>query len=415
MRTLLFNAKQILTCKPHKECFKRGKELSDTGLIENASIILKDSSIAEITQNKRINFNDYDHVIDCTSKVIIPGLIDSHTHLVFAGSRSDEFEMRVEGKTYEEIAQKGGGIAKTVHFTKNASKEELIDLATKRLNDAISFGITTIEIKSGYGLDYENEIKMLEVIHELNSKHDIEIIPTFLGAHTIPPEHTHKRNDYISLIVEKLIPDISQKKLAKFCDAFLEKTAFSLEETKIILSKAKEYNLIPKLHTNQFNDIGGVELGIELNAKSLDHLEILNDEDIIKLSKTEIATVILPAVSYFLKIPFTPARKMIDEGCIVALASDFNPGSSTTQNPYLIMNIASLYNGMKINEVINSFTINAAYSLGISDKVGSIEINKQADLVILNTDDYRNLVYFFGNNFTETVIKKGKIVYARNH
>lgn len=415
MKTLLFNAKQILTCKPQKEFFKRGKELSDIGLIENASIILKDSSISEITQNTKFNFNEYDHVIDCTSKVIIPGLIDSHTHLVFAGSRSDEFEMRIEGKTYEEIAQKGGGITKTVSHTRISSKEELIKLASDRLKKALSYGVTTIEIKSGYGLDYENEIKMLEVINELNSKNNIEIIPTFLGAHAIPPEYKHNRKEYISLIVEKLIPYISQKKLAIFCDAFLEKTAFNLEETKTILSKAKEYNLIPKLHTNQFDDIGGVGLGIELNVKSLDHLEILSDDDIIKLSKTKITTVILPAVSYFLKIPFSPARKMIDEGCIVALASDFNPGSSTTQNPYLIMNIASLYNEMKINEVINSFTINAAYGLGISDKVGSIEINKQADLVILNTDDYRNIVYYFGNNFTETVIKKGKIVYATNH
>ncbi len=415
MKTLLYNARQILTCKPQNNFYKRGSELSDPGLIENSSIILKDDKIIKLTPEKKLNFNDFDEVIDCTSKVIIPGLIDCHTHLVFAGSRADEFEMRVEGKTYEEIAQKGGGIAKTVLATRNASKDELISLSLNRLRNALSFGITTIEIKSGYGLDYENEIKMIDVINELNSNQPVEIHPTFLGAHTIPPEYKENRNEYIRLLTEKLIPEISQKKLAKFCDVFLEKTAFSLTETKTILLKAIDHSLIPKLHCNQFNDIGGVDLGIELNVKSLDHLEVLNEKDIIKLSKTEIAIVILPAVSYFLKIPYSPARKMIDEGCIVALASDFNPGSSTTQNPYLIMNMASLYNGMKVNEVINSFTINAAFALGISNRVGSIEINKQADLVILNTDDYRNIVYYFGNNFTETVIKKGKIVYARNH
>lgn len=415
MKALLFNAKQILSCKPQNKFFKRGIELSDIGLIENASIILENEIIAEITHVEKFNFNEFDHVIDCTSKIILPGMIDSHTHLVFAGARSDEFEMRVEGKTYEEIAQKGGGITKTVLATRNATKDELINLSLNRLRNALSFGITTMEIKSGYGLDYENEMKMVEVINELNSFQPVEIHPTFLGAHTIPQEYKENRNEYIRLLTEKLIPEISQKKLAKFCDVFLEKTAFSLIETKTILSKAIEHNLTPKLHSNQFNDIGGVDLGIELNVKSLDHLEVLNEKEIIKLSKTEIATVILPAVSYFLKIPYSPARKMIDAGCIVALASDFNPGSSTTQNPYLIMNIASLYNGMKINEVINSFTINAAFSLGISHKVGSIEKNKQADLVILNTDDYRNIVYYFGNNFTEIVIKKGRIVYARNH
>jgi len=415
MKILLYRSTQLLTCKPENKRFKRSSELNDVGLIEDVSLIIEDEKISDITSNKDFNFSSFDLVIDCRNNVVMPGLIDSHTHLIFAGSRSDEFEMRVAGKSYEEIAEKGGGIVKTVEATRESSKDALIKLAIERLEEALSSGITTIEIKSGYGLDYATELKMLECAKDLQNLQPVEIIPTFLGAHTIPQEFKNNRSAYIELITKKLIPEISENHRAKFVDVFLEKTAFTVDETRLILEKAKKHNLELKLHCDQFNSLGGVELGIELGVKSLDHLEMITDEDIKKLSKTEIVATVLPGVSYFLKIPFTPARKMIDAGCIVSIATDFNPGSCTSQNLPLMMNMATLYNGMKLNETINSVTINAAYSLGLEEKIGSLEIGKQADILILKTSDYKNLVYYFGKNLTKTVIKKGKVVYERNN
>lgn len=415
MKLLLFKANQLLKCDASNGKFKRKSELNDIGLLEDYSILIEDEKIIEITSKKDFDFSQFDLVIDCRNKVVMPGLIDSHTHLIYAGSRADEFEMRLEGRTYEEIAYRGGGIVRTVNATRNSSKEELKNVGKFRLQRAIEFGITTIEIKSGYGLDYETEIKMLECANELNLESPIDIFTTFLGAHSIPPEYKNKRDEYIKILTNDLIPEISKRNLAKFCDVFLEKTAFTVEESKKILEIGKKFGLQPKLHCDQFNSVGGVQLGIDLNCKSIDHLEMITDEDIKKLSKTDITTIILPGVSYYLKIPFAPARKMIDEGCVVALATDFNPGSCTTQNLPLIMNMGAIYNGMKLNETINAVTINAAYSLGVENLVGSIEVGKQADLIILNTNDYKNLVYYFGNNLIKTVIKRGKIIYERNN
>jgi len=415
MKTLLYRASQVLTCKPANGKFKRKNELNDVGLKEDFSLVVEDDLISDIASSKDFDFSKFDIVIDCRNKVILPGLIDSHTHLIFSGSRADEFEMRVAGLSYEEIAEKGGGINRTVLATRNSSKDELKNLADERIKNAIRFGVTTLEVKSGYGLDYETELKMLEVVNELNKNSNYELIPTFLGAHTIPLEFKDKRSEYLKLITEKLLPEIRKKNLAKYCDVFLEKTAFSLEESKLILESARMNGLELKLHCDQFNSLGGVKLGIDLNVKSLDHLEMITDNDIKLLSETDIVATILPGVSYFLKIRYAPVREMIDNGCIIAIATDFNPGSCTSQNLPLMMNIATLYNGMKLNETINSVTINAAYSLGLENKLGSIEVGKQADLLILNTNDYKNLVYYFGSTFTQTVIKRGKIIYERNY
>lgn len=416
MSLLLFNANQILTCKAQNKRFKRKDELSELSILDRNSIIIDAGIITEITDKvSEADFGKFDNVIDVREFSILPGLVDAHTHLVFAGSREEEFEKRTKGITYEEIARSGGGINSTVEATRKIGSEELFMVSKKRLLESISYGITTIEIKSGYGLDTDSEIKMLNCIQELNKLELAECIPTFLGAHTVPNEFKQNRSNYIALILDEMLPKISQMVIAKYCDIFLEKTAFSVEESESILSKAKYLGFELKLHCDQFNSIGGVELGIKLGVKSIDHLEMITKEDISKIAETKIATVLLPGVSYFLNIPYAPARSLIDSGAIVVLATDFNPGSCMTQNLPLIMNLAAIQMKMSINETINAVTINAAHSLGLEEKIGSIEVGKQADFLILNSPNYQNLVYHFGTNHTQYTIKKGKVIYARNN
>ncbi len=416
MSLLLFNANQILSCKPNNGLFKKSEELKDLSLLKKCSIVIESDSIADITNKiTEKDFGKFDQVIDVSNSAVLPGLIDAHTHLVFAASREEEFEKRTQGVSYEEIARSGGGINSTVNATRSAQLDELLNLSVSRLRESMSYGITTIEIKSGYGLNLETEIKMLECIKKLNEMNLCDCKPTFLGAHTFPNEFKNDRTNYVALIIDEMLPKISELELAEFCDIFVEKTAFSVEEAESILRKAKSLGFKLKLHCDQFNSIGGIDLGIELGVKSIDHLEMTTDSDIEKLSKTEIASVLLPGVSYFLNIPYAPARKLIDSGAIVVLATDFNPGSCMTQNLPLIMNLAAIQMKMSINETINAVTINAAYSLGVENQVGSIEIGKQADFLILNSPNYQNLVYHFGTNHTKFTIKKGKVVYERNN
>lgn len=410
---LLTNAEQIVTCNTQGKNFKKGKELSELEVLSSHSIVIEDDLIKDILPSYSIkNYSDYE-VIDLRNKIILPGLIESHTHTAFAGSRADEFKMKLEGIHYEEIAAKGGGILKTVNAVRNTSLTDLIDLIKPRIDEFIAQGITTLEIKSGYGLDFENEIKLLHAINILNEIYPIDIVPTFLGAHTYPAEFKFNHAAYVEEITNKMIPHIAKNNLAEFCDAFCETTAFSADEVDLIFSSASEYGLKLKLHTEQFNNIGGIDIALKHNAVSVDHLEVLNDRDIPKLANADIVCALLPGVSFFLNHQFAPARKLIDSGAIVALSTDYNPGSSHIINFHLIMQLAALKMQMKIEEIINAVTINAAKSLLRNDKIGSIEIGKKADFSVFDTNEYPDLIYSVGRNLNYMTIKNGEIIYKK--
>lgn len=410
MNLLIENAKQIVTCHTQGERLTSGKSQAKIGLLENASLYCEDGIIKMMEHEMPAGIRESAEVIiDAQNKVVMPGFVDSHTHLVFAGERSNEFSMRMHGKSYEEIAKSGGGILNTVNATRNASKEELKQSAKKRLDTFIRFGVTTIEAKSGYGLDFETEIKILEVINELRNESPLDVFATYLGAHAFPKEISHE--GYIDLILDRVIPYIDEKKLAQFIDVFCEMNYFTPEETEKILTKGSQCGLIPKVHTNQFYSIGGIETAVKCKAISVDHLECMKPHDIKALIKCNIIATILPAVSYFLNIPYAPARDLIDNDIPVALATDFNPGSSMTENIQLVMSLAVQNMKISVEEAINAVTINGAAALGVSDKIGSIEEGKQADLLIFDMPNYNHLIYHFGVNQLEKVIKKGKVIY----
>lgn len=411
MITVFHNASQVVTVNSNGKLFKRGKEQNEIGVLENYSVVIENEIIKDILPSSSIKSFSDNKIIDLTGKIILPGLIDCHTHIVFAGSRANEFKLKLQGISYEEIAAKGGGIQSTVNQTRNASIEELFNLAKKRIEYFITQGITSLEIKSGYGLNFESEIKILEVIKLLNNKLPIDIIPTFLGAHTFPSEFKNDRDFYIKSIIDEMLPFISENKLAEYCDGFCESTAFSSDEINLIFNKAKELGFKLRLHTEQFNSIGGLETALKHNAVSVDHLEVLPGELINKLSNSETTSVLLPGVSFFLNYNFAPARKIIDNNGIVALSTDFNPGSSHILNLHFIMSLAAMRMKMTPEEIISAITINAANVLGISGKRGSIEINKFADFSIFDTDNFENIIYSIGQNLCVSTVKNGNIVF----
>lgn len=426
MSILIKDIKQVVTCENNSQNPKMGKNQSEIGLVENGNIFIEDDKIKFVgskTELKKFlsqkNYNNY-KIIDGSEKVVMPGFIDSHTHFVFSGSREDEYEMRLAGKTYQDIAKEGGGIISTVKSLRSTSKDKLKQISEKRLRKFLQYGTTTMEGKSGYGLDTGNEIKTLEIMNELNIKNDsqLEIVSTFLGAHGIPPESS--KDDYINLICYNMIPLIAKRNLAKYIDIFVEENFFDVQDAEKIFSMGRKFNLIPKVHTEQFNSIGGIDVAIKFEANSVDHLEVLKSKDVIKLidhnknKERKITAVILPGVSYFLNIPYAPARELIDGGVPVVLATDFNPGSCMTENLQTIMSLASLKLKMSAEEILNAVTINAAFALGMQNSIGSIEKYKQADLLIFEMPSYKYLIYNFGVNNLETVIKKGKVIYNLN-
>lgn len=402
---LVQNAGQIVTAMEQP---LRGRAMRELSIQRDTSIYLEDGQIIAIGPLNTIEkeITDNPEIINAQGKTVIPGFIDSHTHLVFAGTRDDEFALKIQGASYQEIAQKGGGILSTVEKTREASKEQLVDIGLKYLQKALQLGTTTMEVKTGYGLDLQNELKILNVIAELNMLQPIELLPTFIGAHAVPPGKTSQQ--YTDEVIA-MIPQVTDKVI--FCDVFCEKDYFGIEETRAILLEAKRHGLHIRLHADQLTNNGGVKLALEMDALSVDHLEKISDEEIHSLAKSNTCATLLPGVSLFLNYDYPPARKIIDSGCIVALATDFNPGSCMCLNMQLILSLACMQMRMLPEEVITAATVNAAYCLNMQN-IGRIAPGQQADLLILDVPNYRMIPYFLGQNHVNIVIKRGEIVFC---
>lgn len=409
---IIKNAHQLI-CPMSK---RNGSELK---IIENGAVACVQGKIAGIGNTREIvrtfKNDEKDSVIDAAGKVVAPGFVDPHTHPVFFGTREHEFDMRNKGKSYADIAKAGGGIRFSVRQLRKASRQQLIDHALPFLDQFIHNGTTTIEAKSGYGLSLDDEIKSLEVIRELNRLHPIDLIPTFLGAHEIPDEYQERRNDYIQLLVQEMLPKVAERKLAEFCDVFCENHVFNLKESELILSTAHETGFKLKIHADQLTAGGGAELAAKLKAVSADHLDQITDQAIQKLMSAGTIPVLLPGAIFFLGLnQYAPARKMIDNGLKVALATDFNPGSCMTQSIPMMMTLASIYMKMSPEEVWLGVTANAADAIDRRDKIGTLKQGAQADIVIWDIPNYQYLPYHFGVNLVNRVIKKGKTVWRNN-
>ncbi len=412
---LVENAAQIVTLTEAEQRYEPGERL---GIITEGTLAVLGSRIVWVGPAKeapgKISLLPGGKEVDAARKVITPGFIDSHTHLLFAGSREQEFELRLRGATYQEIAARGGGIKSTVEMTRRASREELLALGRRNVLSMLSLGTTTAEAKSGYGLSTTDEIKMLEVLHDLSRETPVEIVPTFLGAHEVPPEYSGRTEDYVRLVIEEIIPAVAEKKLAVFCDVFCEKGVFSLDQSRRILEAGKRHGLVPKIHADELTPLGGAELAADIGAASADHLLFVTEKGIEAMAEKGVIATLLPGTAFFLFMGrYAPARKMIERGVTVSLASDFNPGSCMTESLPLITTIACTQMRLTPAEAIRAITIHGAKALRREKEIGSLEPGKQADFLILDIPDYRYMAYHFGVNHVETVIKKGKIAWER--
>ena len=411
MSLLIINIKELLQVRETNVTIVKGNDMRILPTIKNAYVLIDYDTIVEYGSMDDYENIEADEVIDAEGKIVLPAWCDSHTHLVFAGDRSQEFVDRINGLTYEEIAARGGGILNSAEKLQNTSEDELYEQSLKRLNAVIKLGTGAIEIKSGYGLTVDAELKMLRVIKRLSKESQVKIKATLLGAHALPKEYKDNKSAFVDLVINEMIPKVSKEHLAEYIDVFCEKGYFSLEDTERILNAGVEHGLIPKIHVNQFNAFGGVALGVKYNALSVDHLEELNNEDIDALKNSKTMPVALPSCSYFLSIPYTPARQIIDAGLPIALATDYNPGSTPSGNMNFVVSTACIKMKMTPEEAINAATINGAYAMGISNQYGSICRGKKANLIITKEiPSYHYLPYAFGDNLIDKVIINGRIV-----
>ncbi len=408
---LIKNAAQIVT--PKGQAARKGAAMKDVDVYENASILIEDGKIVAVGDDPRMKDVPADRQIDATGKAVLPGFVDSHTHFVFGGYRPDEFLWRMEGMTYMEIMERGGGIANTMKATREASEEELITHSLDFLEKMLAFGITTVEGKSGYGMDYDTELKQLRVMRELEKSQPVSIVRTFLGAHSVPTNYKGRNDEFIDFLLQEVMPTVKAEKLAEFCDVFCEKGVFSIEESRRLLTKAREMGFKLKIHADEIVTFGGSELAGELKCTSADHLLHASDAGIKALADNDVVATLLPTTAFCLKEPYAPARKMIDAGCAVALATDFNPGSGFTNSVPLMIALAVIYMGMTAEEAITALTLNGAAAVGRADSIGSIEVGKEADLVLLQYPSYKFLPYHTGVNIVDSVVKGGKLVYTR--
>ena len=410
MTTLIINIKELLQVRETATAKVSGAEMAILPTIKNAFLVIKDNLIADFGAMENLPPIHADKTIDATGKMVLPSWCDSHTHIVYAGNREQEFVDRINGMTYEEIANRGGGILNSAKKLNEATEAEIYDQSKARLEEVMRLGTGAVEIKSGYGLTVNGELKMLRVIQRLAQNYPVTIKATFLGAHAFPLEYKENHQGYIDLIINEILPEIAKNNLAEFIDVFCETGYFTVEETQQIMEAGIEFGLKPKIHVNQFNSIGGIQAGIKHNALSVDHLEIMTTEDIEALKNTETMPVALPSCSYFLSIPYTPAREMITAGLPLALATDYNPGSTPSGNMNFVVATACIKMKMTPEEAINAATINGAYAMGISETHGSITIGKKANLILTKPiPSYYQLPYAFGSNLIDTVLIEGEI------
>jgi len=409
MVTLFKNIKELIQVRDKPISFVAGKEMKLLPTIKNAFLVIENGLISNYGEMKDCPSNSFSETIDATGKMILPAWCDSHTHIVYAGNREDEFVARINGATYEEIANNGGGIVNSAKKLQSTNEDDLYDQSKLRLEEIMSMGTGAVEIKSGYGLTEAAELKMLRVIKRLKENYPVEVKATFLGAHAVPHEYKGRKEGYIQLLINNIIPKVADQKLAQYIDVFCETGYFSVADTELILEAGTKYGLIPKIHVNQFTAIGGIQAGIKFNALSVDHLEEMRDDDIEALKNTTTMPVALPSCSYFLSIPYTPARKMIDAGLPLALATDYNPGSTPSGNMNFVVSTACIKMKMTPEEAINAATINGAYAMGLENEVGSISKGKVANFILTKPiNSYGFIPYSFGANHIEHVFLKGQ-------
>ena len=395
---------------------RRGRALSELGIIRDGAVLVRDGRIAAIgprRQVARLTEARRARKLDLGGRVVLPGFVDSHTHLLFPASRAEEYERRIAGATYEQIARAGGGILSTVRKLRAASSEVLKQRAFAALKTFAGHGTTTIEAKSGYGLDAASEMKTLRLLRELQQEQPLDIVPTFL-AHMVPPEYRRRPNAYVDLLARRLVPTAARAGLAKFCDVFCDRGAFSVAQARRILTAGRACGLVPRLHAEQLARTGATQLAVELRAASADHLEKINGNDIRALAASHVVATLLPGCCFHLGLGrYAPARSLVDAGAIVALATDFNPGTSPTPNMQAVLSLACAQMRMTPAEAVAAATINAAYSLGRHDRVGSLEVGKYADMAVFDVADYREIPYYFGVNHCWLTLKRGEIIFSR--